>query len=99
VEQGSTLSLDHVKPHSKGGSNHETNLVTCCIRCNSSRGDRALRPFARAVAEYVANGSTAESIVRDVTNLTTRKLAPYKLQALDLIASRGSAARAVASLS
>ena len=40
VETGAQLSLDHLIPHSEGGTNHESNLVTCCSRCNSSRGAR-----------------------------------------------------------
>lgn len=32
------LSLDHVKPRRRGGSNRPTNLVTLCMRCNRMRG-------------------------------------------------------------
>lgn len=32
------LSLDHVIPQCKGGSNHATNLVAACVSCN---GDKA----------------------------------------------------------
>ena len=37
---GSTenLSLDHVIPFSRGGSDNPENLVTCCKSCNSSKG-------------------------------------------------------------
>lgn len=52
VEGDTRLTLDHVKPYSKGGSNEPGNLVTCCHKCNSSRGDRALKTFVDAVAEY-----------------------------------------------
>ena len=31
------LTLDHLKPRSKGGTNDATNLVTACFRCNSQR--------------------------------------------------------------
>lgn len=37
---GVGLTLDHVKPRSKGGSNHPSNLVTACLRCNSRRKTR-----------------------------------------------------------
>ncbi len=39
---GSTkqLTLDHVIPKSKGGSNEWTNLVTCCHKCNLHKADR-----------------------------------------------------------
>lgn len=32
------LSLDHVIPQCKGGSNHATNIVAACVSCN---GDKA----------------------------------------------------------
>jgi hypothetical protein len=34
------LTLDHIKPKSKGGQNSWENLVTCCFKCNSKKGDR-----------------------------------------------------------
>ena len=41
---GSTknLTIDHVIPKSKGGNNGWTNLVACCQRCNSNKGDKTL---------------------------------------------------------
>ena len=33
------LTLDHVKPRSKGGKNSWKNLVTCCVDCNIKKGD------------------------------------------------------------
>src|SRR3990167_4136458 len=59
VEEGASLSLDHLAPHSKGGSNHESNLVTSCERCNKSRGARSVKAFAVAVAEYINHGVSA----------------------------------------
>jgi len=43
---GSGLTLDHLIPRSQGGSNHETNLVTACGTCNSSRQDKPWREYA-----------------------------------------------------
>lgn len=34
------LSRDHVQPISRGGGDVWTNVVTCCRRCNSRKGDR-----------------------------------------------------------
>jgi 5-methylcytosine-specific restriction endonuclease McrA len=48
VEDGATLSLDHVRPHSKDGGTASSNLVTCCRKCNSSRGNRGLREFCKS---------------------------------------------------
>lgn len=70
----SLLSLDHVVPHSRGGSNEATNLVTCCSRCNSSRGQRSVPNFARAVAVYLNQHDTAQLIVNHVRACTRRQL-------------------------
>jgi len=34
------LTLDHVIPKSRGGTNDWTNLVTSCIKCNLKKADR-----------------------------------------------------------
>lgn len=96
VEQGAQLTLDHVVPHVKGGSNLETNLVTACIRCNSSRGKRSVPAFAQAVAEYINHGAKAAEIVRHVRNCAARNLKPHRLEAKALIERRGSAAKVLA---
>jgi CRISPR/Cas system Type II protein with McrA/HNH and RuvC-like nuclease domain len=46
------LSLDHLRPLSRGGSNRTDNLVTACKSCNSARQNRSLRSFCIAVAAY-----------------------------------------------
>ena len=33
------LTLDHVVPRSKGGTNAQVNLAVCCAPCNSDKGD------------------------------------------------------------
>lgn len=33
------LTVDHVIPKSKGGSNSWVNLVTCCVSCNNKKAD------------------------------------------------------------
>lgn len=53
------MTLDHLTPYSLGGSNDQTNLVTCCHRCNSSRGNRDWRLFAESVAQYQGTSSSA----------------------------------------
>lgn len=34
------LSMDHVHPHSRGGADTWTNLVTACLPCNQRKADR-----------------------------------------------------------
>lgn len=41
--------LDHVLPRERGGSNHESNLVTACITCNARRGTLSAVEFAFTV--------------------------------------------------
>ena len=36
-------SVDHVTPHSRGGSDNDENLVACCRSCNSRKKDRTPR--------------------------------------------------------
>ncbi|MEI6428752.1 MAG: HNH endonuclease [Pseudanabaena sp. ELA607] len=38
------LTLDHLMPKSKGGSNNPENLRLACRKCNSSRGDSLFPP-------------------------------------------------------
>ena len=37
--------LDHVVPHVRGGSNSYRNLVSCCVECNSQKGETAAEDF------------------------------------------------------
>lgn len=39
---GRDLTLDHVTPRRMGGPSTWENLVTCCRRCNTKKGDRPL---------------------------------------------------------
>lgn len=44
------VTLDHLKPSSKRGSNDAKNLVTACRSCNCSRADSPLSRFASGEA-------------------------------------------------
>lgn len=98
VESGITFTLDHITPHSLGGSNKETNLVTCCHTCNSARGARPVADFAAAVAGYLNHGVTTDDVLAHIAATTKVKLAPFKVQAKEMIARRGSAARVLANM-
>jgi hypothetical protein len=96
VEDGASLTLDHVLPVVKGGTNHASNLVTACIRCNMHKGKRNLAPFSRAVAAYLDHNVKAIDIHAHVLDCVKRTL-PMD-DAENLIALRGSAARAIAAV-
>lgn len=74
VEDGAIMTLDHIRPRSKGGRNEASNLVTACKRCNSARGNRPLAAFARAAAEYLDHGIEAQEIMRHIENCRRRRL-------------------------
>lgn len=66
------ISLDHLIPESIEKCDHETNLVTCCCKCNSSRADRSVEDFATAVANYINFGATKESILAHIACCITK---------------------------
>ena len=41
--------LDHVVPQARGGSNFYRNLVSCCVECNSQKGESAAEDFLRSL--------------------------------------------------
>jgi 5-methylcytosine-specific restriction endonuclease McrA len=73
--KGDDLTLDHIIPRSRGGTNSWENLVTACMRCNVKKGNRTpkeanlylpsqpRRPHSSLhyeAASHVHNGSHAE---------------------------------------
>ncbi len=92
-EDGVKLTLDHLRPYSQGGSNAETNLVTCCALCNASRGTRRWKVFAAAVAVYRNHDMTPEKVIRFI-DLTRNRVLDVEA-AKELIARRGSFTDAV----
>jgi len=87
VEDGAVLTLDHLRPYSKGGSHANSNLVTSCLRCNSARGTRSVAAFARDVAAYLNHGVAAEDIIRRIRNTVRRTV---DVQAAKAIINRRS---------
>jgi hypothetical protein len=96
IEDGTKLTLDHLAPHSQGGSNAATNLVTACHKCNSSRGARDWRAFAETVAAYLNHGITAEAIINHIETTIQRPLDVPAAKAI--LANRGGFTAAMQSL-
>lgn len=93
VEAGAKLTLDHLKPHSQGGCNCESNLVTCCHKCNSSRGNRDLVEFTEKVAGYLNHGVAGEDILAHIETTRNRPLDTKAAKAL--MESRGGFTKAI----
>ncbi len=59
------LTVDHVVPQSKGGSDHESNLQLLCGACNSKKGKRSMAALvAELLAAGIRNGDTYRSMRR-----------------------------------
>ena len=93
IEDGAKLTLDHLLPHSHGGTNDATNLVTCCHRCNSARGNRDWREFADKTAGYLNHRITGQQIADHIAATVQRPLDTKAAKAL--IAARGGFTQAL----
>ena len=51
------LTLDHLFPKSKGGTNNTENLRLSCFRCNNSRGDSLFPPPQKYRSSSLNNSS------------------------------------------
>jgi 5-methylcytosine-specific restriction endonuclease McrA len=69
--------LDHVVPRVRFGRNSYRNLVSCCLECNSRKGDRPARDFLRTL--YRLGRLTAAELdgrLRALKKLAAGKLRP-----------------------
>jgi 5-methylcytosine-specific restriction endonuclease McrA len=62
------ITLDHLRPRSKGEDNRPTNLVTACVWCNSRRQDKPL-------AAFVPDPTRRRGIYRQAKRKLNRELA------------------------
>lgn len=47
------LTIDHVKPKSKGGRNSWENLATCCGNCNLEKGNMPLSEYTKLTGKTI----------------------------------------------
>jgi len=68
------LTIDHIKPKSKGGKTNFLNCVACCKPCNNKKGDRILEesgmllkkePYIPSVMEFLSK-KIQQSDLKDV---------------------------------
>ena len=69
--------LDHVVPRVRFGRNSYRNLVSCCLECNSRKGDRAARDFLRTLYRLGRlTGAELDGRLRALKELAAGKLRP-----------------------
>jgi hypothetical protein len=98
IEDGTRLTLDHIVPYSatEKPDNSNGNLVTACLRCNSSRGTRSLAVFCKALAAYLDHGIEAATVRQRVRACLKR---PVDTQsAKEILARRGNFSATLAEL-
>jgi 5-methylcytosine-specific restriction endonuclease McrA len=66
-------TLDHVLACELGGTNHESNLVTACVSCNSSKRDLPLSDFLNTLADKGTNPADVRKNIRNATRRILRK--------------------------
>ena len=85
-------TLDHVLACELGGTNHESNLVTACLSCNSAKG---AMPMKRWIAHLKTNNVDTDAIPARIRKLTKRSLRAYRADAKARIADAGGYTAAV----
>ena len=55
-EKSNALTIDHVQPQSKGGSNYFANLQPACLDCNNRKSDHDALNWYRRQAFHNLNG-------------------------------------------
>jgi 5-methylcytosine-specific restriction endonuclease McrA len=74
---GRRRCLDHVVPRAHFGRNSYRNLVSCCVECNSAKGERYAKDFLRSL--YRKGGLTKAELFgrfRALKDLAAGKLRP-----------------------
>lgn len=69
--------VDHVVPRSRMGSNSYRNLVSCCLDCNTRKGERSAGDFLRLLyREGRLTGPELRRTLRSLKDLAAGKLRP-----------------------
>ena len=69
--------LDHVVPRVRFGRNSYRNLVSCCLECNTRKGDRAARDFLRTLyRQGRLTPAELDARLRALKDLAAGKLRP-----------------------
>ena len=93
VIPGVDATLGHVVPRVSGGTNHETNLVTACLSCNSAKGALTLRQWykhlrVQRLAIYLRDDGAR--VAKRVRRQRSKPLRVHLTHARQLIGAAGS---------
>ena len=81
--------LDHVIPRARGGSNSYRNLVSCCVECNTQKGETAAEDFLRTLFRLRRLTSVElEGRLRALDALAAGELRPILAQPAVVITER-----------
>lgn len=86
------LSLDHVIPRCRGGSNDPSNLVTLCVGCNTWRGHRAVAAWRPELVEVFA-AAAVKPLDREAGRRAVERRRPQRLEAKRIRNARRSEPR------
>lgn len=81
VEDGAVLTVDHVVPDALGGTNVPSNLVTACLKCNSTKRDLPLRRFLAVLRDRGVDTTRMARMVRAAVSRRLNRAMGRKLLA------------------
>ena len=85
IEDGATLTLDHLVARELGGTNDDGNLVTACLSCNAAKRALTLREWLAFLRDH---GTDTAGLAAKVRKHTARKLDRFMIEARQLEADR-----------
>jgi len=75
-ESTEDLTLDHIIPQAKGGGDHLTNVICCCLNCNRSKGHYDWIDWYRSHKSFTLE--RYDAIVKWRTQLSNQELRVYR---------------------
>lgn len=71
-------TLDHIRAHHNGGTNDATNLVTCCLTCNSQKSDARFPTFAKRLSARLNTEQSAKALYMAARKHSRRSLKSHR---------------------
>jgi 5-methylcytosine-specific restriction endonuclease McrA len=68
------LTLDHIKPRDKGGTNDSRNLITSCWSCNSKKQNKRIDFFVKQITKNFIEYKEKMRHIKKLKNRSIEKL-------------------------